>query len=196
MSCDRDDKAMNRLMVRARLKMYKNLQLCFGDNKSKIEAINADMDNAPAFDILMLASDDMIPLVKGFDNIIREKMLEEFPDTDGVLWFNDGYRGNELNTLCILGRAYYERFGYIYHPAYKSLWCDNEFTQVSKALNKQTYIDQVIIKHDHPHVPGSKHKADKLMVENDKADAEDRETFLRRQAVNFDLSPVNGDAPR
>ena len=28
--------------------------------------------------------------------------MAHYPDTDGVLWFNDGYKGNKLNTLCIL----------------------------------------------------------------------------------------------
>jgi hypothetical protein len=38
----------------------------------------------------MLASDDMIPVVSGYDQIIRNDMYENFKNTDGVLWYNDG----------------------------------------------------------------------------------------------------------
>ena len=75
--------------------------------------------------IVLLASDDMIPMEKGFDNIIIDKMKNYYPDTDGVLWFNDGYQGDKLNTLCILGKKYYDRFGYIYNPEYISVLSDN-----------------------------------------------------------------------
>ena len=67
----------------------------------------------------------MIPEIKGFDSIIRNEMQKLFPDTDGILWFFDGWR-KDLNTLCILGRKYYDRFGYIYHPDYNSFWSDAE----------------------------------------------------------------------
>jgi hypothetical protein len=67
-----------------------------------------------------------------------------------VLWFNDGYQGDKLNTLCILGKKYYDRFGYIYHPEYKSVWCDNEFMDIANILEKQTYFSYVIIRHEHP----------------------------------------------
>jgi hypothetical protein len=89
----------------------------------------------------------MIPEFSGYDSALRDNMEHYFPDTDGVLWFNDGFQKHNLNTLCILGRKYYQRFGYIYHPAYKSLWCDNEFTVVASLLKKQLYFDKVIIRH-------------------------------------------------
>ena len=58
----------------------------------------------------------MVPLVNGYDTVIKEKMTLHYADTDGVLWFNDGHQEKKLNTLCILGKKYYDRFGYIYHP--------------------------------------------------------------------------------
>ena len=69
-------------------------------------------------------------------------MSFNYPDTDGVLWFNDGFQGNRLNTLCILGKKYYERFNYIYHPDYISLYCDEEQTNVARNMNKM--VDLVI----------------------------------------------------
>lgn len=149
-SLDNDDEEMNSDFVKQVLDQYTNLKYFFGESISKVHAVNRDLEKIESWDIVLLASDDMIPQVKGFDEIIVNKMKEIYPDTDGILFFNDGFKKNELNTLCILGRKYYERFNYIYNPQYKSVYCDNEFTLVGNILGKQTYFDQVIIKHEHP----------------------------------------------
>lgn len=148
-SFDNDDETMKEEHVLNAIGQYENVKIFWGDNKTKIEAVNANLEGVD-FDILLLASDDMLPVVEGFDEVIKNKMTEHYPDTDGVLWFNDGYQGNKLNTLSILGKKYYDRFGYIYHPQYKSVWCDNEFMDVANMLGKQTYFDEVIIRHEHP----------------------------------------------
>jgi hypothetical protein len=183
-SCDNDDLSMNNDEVINKLNTYKNLEYYFSDNKSKIEAINANLENQE-FDILLLASDDMIPQFEGYDMIIRAMMMKNYPDTDGVLWFNDGYQAKNLNTLCILGKKYYDRFGYIYHPSYISLWSDNEFTEVAQSLNKQTYIPQVIIKHEHPVWKGE--KWDDVQVKNDSFNNTDKENFIKRKENSFKL---------
>jgi len=105
------------------------------------------------------------------------------PNLDHVLWFNDGFQGNNLNTLCILGREYYNRFGYIYHPAYVSLFCDNEFTMVAQKLRRQTYIDRVIIRHAHPII--IKTDYDSLYAHNETFFAKDRDTFISRAFSGF-----------
>jgi hypothetical protein len=150
-SLDEDDNEMNTDEVLDRLSNYKNTKVIIGLSKSKIDAVNRDLDNyTQHWDIVLLASDDMVPQIKGYDDIIRHNMMFNYPDTDGVLFFNDGFQGNKLNTLCILGKKYYERFNYIYHPDYKSCWSDNEFMVVGNILKRQSYIDQVIIRHEHP----------------------------------------------
>jgi len=181
-SCDSDDNSMNCPESIEKLTKYKNLNFYFGNNKNKIEAINADLQDKN-FDIILLASDDMIPKEKGYDTIIRQAFIKFFPDTDGVLWFNDGYQGQNLNTLCILGKKYYERFGYIYNPTYISLWCDTEFTDVSRMLNKVKYIPHIIIKHEHPVWLGE--KWDDLQKKNDSFNNIDKENYLKRKEKNF-----------
>ena len=181
-TCDNDDITMNNDEVKARLSLYKNLTIKYGNHKSKIEAINADL-NSDEFQIVLLASDDMIPVSNGYDDIIIDKMTNTFPDFDGIVWFDDGVQGNRLNTLCILGFTYYNRFGYIYNPEYKSLWCDTEFTMVGNMLNKQKYFDQVIIKHDHHSVTGTGN--DELYNINERYESADRTIFNLRQSKNF-----------
>ena len=107
-SCDVDDMSMKEDFVTEVVGQYKNVVMQFNNNNTKIEAINHNMGTLD-FDVVLLASDDMVPHVKGFDRIIKDKMLSSYPDTDGVLWFNDGYKSNELNTLCILGKKYLQK---------------------------------------------------------------------------------------
>jgi hypothetical protein len=182
-SLDSDDSTINQELLEKLQKIHSETQICIGESMGKIGAVNRDMEHAGDYNILLLASDDMIPEYPGYDDLLREKMSVHFPDTDGVLWFNDGFQKHNLNTLCILGRKYYERFGYIYHPSYKSLWCDNEFTEVAQRLNKQVYFDKVIIRHVHPII--TKTTSDLLYQENEKYFNEDRATFLNRRLNNF-----------
>jgi hypothetical protein len=183
-TCDNDDVSMKQEYVLDAIKQYENVFLCFGDNKSKIEAVNADLDNVD-FDILLLASDDMLPTVNGYDEIIKKKMVEHYPDTDGVLWFNDGYQGNKLNTLSILGKKYFERFGYIYYPEYKSVWCDNEFMDVANILGKQTYFEETIIRHEHPDWGfGNRDGVHNL---NNLNGNHDKNLYYQRKNINFNL---------
>lgn len=150
-SCDLNDGTMNTPGVRARLSKMRKTFAYFGRSKNKIEAINADVERVKNWDILLVTADDMTPIVDGYDVVICDQMKARFPGLDGVLWFNDGFVAQRLNTLPVLGRKYYERFHYIYHPSYVALWCDNEFTDVARNTSCQQYIDQVIIRHDHPH---------------------------------------------
>jgi hypothetical protein len=183
-TCDNDDITMKDDYIKEVVLNYGNVELLSGNHKSKIEAVNADLDKF-YFDIVLLASDDMIPMVKGYDTIIKNKMIEHYPDTDGVLWFNDGYQGNKLNTLSIMGKKYYDRFNYIYSPDYLSVWCDNEFMDVAGILNKQIYFDEVIIKHEHPDWGfGGR---DDIHTLNSKHEAHDRMVYTSRKNNNFYL---------
>lgn len=184
-SCDTDDSSMNNESIKQKLDAYPNLKYYFDDNKSKIQAVNNNISDK-SFDIVLLASDDMLPIVAGYDEIIRQKMEENFPDTDGVLWFNDGFQGRNLNTLSILGKKYYDRFNYLYHPAYRSLYPDTEFTIVSQQLNKAKYFEEVIIKHVQYSIV--KETPDELYIRNDNLESVDRVTFLERKNKNFDLN--------
>jgi hypothetical protein len=160
-----------------------------GKSESKIHAINRDMEHSGVWDILVLASDDMHCMVQNWDLVLRNEMESKFPDTDGVLWHWDGdeaTKRNELNTMCILGRKYYKRFNYIYHPDYKSLWSDNEFTDVSKYLCKVHYSEIVLFKHIHySNTKGM--LPDELMNRTQRFYYEDEKVYRKRKAINFGL---------
>lgn len=185
-SCDIDDPAMNCEKAIDKLKSYPNLSYYFADNKTKIEACNRNINPQLDFDILLLASDDMVPIVDGYDEIIVSAMLKYFPDMDGVLHFNDGKQGNTLNTISILGKKYYRRFGYIYYPEYCSFYCDNEFMIVSRMLKKEVYIDSIII--EHRHFSYGKGNIDDLYIKNDQYWKRDYDLFINRSTKNFGIS--------
>lgn len=159
--------------------IHSSVQVCIGEPAGKIAAINRDMPDPATFDILILASDDMIPEIQGYDEIIRERMHRFFPNTDGVLFFNDGIMQNRLNTLVICGSVYYRRFGYIYYPGYKSLFCDNEFMLVASRLRRQVYFPDVIIRHEHPDT-NSAIASDTLYQQNQRYWNADRALFYAR----------------
>ena len=79
---DIDDSVMNCRDVKDNLDSIPNLQYFYGNNKSKIEAINANIPTTD-WDILVLISDDMIPEIEGFDNII-ESTLDAVASRDYV----------------------------------------------------------------------------------------------------------------
>jgi len=185
-SIDEDDLTMNNEEILSKLDNYENLVVFIGNSEYKIEACNSDIDEMKDWNIVLLASDDMIPQIKGYDDIIRDNMKKYYPDTDGVLWFYDGNR-RDLNTLCILGKKYYDRFGYIYHRGYRSFYCDDEFTKVANKLNKQTFIEQTIIKHEHPDIPEFRDQFDELYAKNNKYYQLDYNFFQLRQKNKFGL---------
>jgi hypothetical protein len=182
-----DDDVESIKQINSILQIHKNIKVFVEKSINKVHAINRNIPDPNTFDILLLMSDDMIPIVKGYDDYIRFKMKKIYPDTDGVLFMNDGYCGPKLNTLCILGSKYYQRFNYIYFPEYKSLWCDNEFMNVAFELNKQTYLNDVIIKHEHP-VNNNSVKIDELYLSNDRYYNEDNKLYDSRNPDLYDIS--------
>lgn len=187
-TCDQDDTSMNNESVIEKLQSYPHLVFGFTNCASKVEAYNQDVNNFD-FDILLVAADDIVPVVKNFDVIIFNTMKETFPDFDGVLNINDGTIGRLCNTIPILGSRYYKRFGYIYHPSYKALVCDVELTNVSKILKREKVIDQVLMKHNHP--SWGLAKKDNLYKKNETFHMQDKDVFFQRRVNFFDIPPTD-----
>ena len=180
---DSNDLSMTEKVKDEAMKYAPNVVFITGISQSKVHACNRDIHHFLSWDVLILASDDMICQKKGWDVIVEKTMKNKFPDLDGVLYFPDGF--TDLNTMCILGKEYYNRFGYIYHPAYKSLWCDNEFQEVAQRLGKEYRSTEILFKHEHPVWSGE--KQDQLYQINERFYQEDKRTFEQRKARNFDL---------
>lgn len=185
-SYDHDDETMTPWVIeRAReITGDGNITLIQGVSYDKIHACNRDLGEYKGdWDIVILASDDMIPQVNGWDVFIRQKMAQHFPDTDGCLWFYDG-KQNRICTFTMMGRAYYGRFGYLYHPSYKSLFCDNEFTDVARGTGRIIYNATVLFRNESPDWGGSIPR-DALYERNNKYWALDERNYKDRQRKRF-----------
>lgn len=193
-SADNDDNSMRDYRANP---FDKNIIIFHGTSQNKIHAINRDIEKASAWDILINTSDDMVFTQQGFDNIIREDMNKYFPDLNGFLHYNDGNQKSNVCTMSIMGRKYYERFGYIYNPEYKSVWCDVEQTEVAHLLGKHKYMgdEKVLFRHMHPAWGLSDYDEQYRKSENLDVWGEDLKTLLERKMRNYDLPPeqiVNG----
>tara|TARA_R100000008_G_C3587183_1_gene173432 strand:+ start:3823 stop:4617 length:795 start_codon:yes stop_codon:yes gene_type:complete len=196
-TCDSDDETMNNMEMRSWMdsmgdQVRKNghtLVYHFGDSKNKIEAVNANMDGEE-FEILLLFSDDMIPQVKDYDEVIVKSMEYVFSGTEpGALNFNDGYRRDwpALMTLTVMSYDLYKKFGYIYNPEYISIWADNEQTLACRMMGKLADVNLCIIKH--VWLPGNHDEADDLHKRNEAPTLymKDEEVFRKRMSNNFDI---------
>jgi hypothetical protein len=191
-SCDLDDTTMTEMNIQHSIKNITHRvawsNTYYGNSTNKIEAVNADIgDVSWPWEMVVIVSDDMVPQVKGYDDVLRSHMIAKFADTDGILWVNDGTQGDHLNTISIMGRKMYDSFGYLYHPAYKSLFCDTEFTDLcmTSLASKCTYIPHVLIKHEHPGT-GFPQRNDALYARNNSFWYQDLMTYISRKQYEYD----------
>lgn len=174
-TADEDDTTM------ANLPILENTIVVYGKSGSKIIAINRDLELYPNWDILINMSDDMEFITSGFDKLIIED-FEKY-GLDNLIHYPDNIAGERLITLSIMGKPYFERFGYIYHPAYKSLWCDNEQQEVAQKLGRYKLIRRRLFNHNHPSVGLAAH--DTLSRHTESFFREDQRTFEQRKLKNF-----------
>lgn len=189
---DEDDTTMNTPEIKEWLDSLDiDLKYNYGHSKTKIEACNADLEGEDG-DILVLVSDDMVPCLEGWDDIIAEGFNQIFPDYCGAIKFNDGLRGPDdlLMTLPVLGFPVYRAMGHLYHPDYTSLYCDTEMTALFAKMNILAKSPTCIIRH--AWVPGDHPDADALHQRNENAEmyAKDGAIYQERMKNDFDMNSV------
>lgn len=169
----------------------------FGRSACKIDAINRDLhllsdqDILSKWDILVNFSDDMRFIVYGWDQLIREGLRCNGPDV--FLHYPDSTARQMLSTMSVMDRKYFERDGYIYHPSYKSLFCDNEAMEVAQLRGRYRYMGIQIFDHFHPaygHV-----EWDKQYLEQQAFWNEDEVNYKYRKANNFFLNGLGNLEP-
>ena len=188
-SMDEDDAEMNNKDVQETfdkmIAMGHDIKYFYGDNRTKIEAMNADMDKTSGeWEVLYLAQDDMLPIVQDWDERMLNLVFGGFPDLDGCIWPPDGYGNSQTtSTVVLMGRQWYERFQYIYYPEYKSVYCDNEYTDVALSYDKIRKVPDRLVEHKWVGVNGR----DELCDRNEStANYEhDRQLFVERTLAGF-----------
>lgn len=164
-----------------------NIEIALGKSVSKVHAINRSI-HLDGWDILVNVSDDTKFTAQGFDNIIRQHCGED----DFVLFpepFADGQvvkgKNERISVMSIMGNKYYNRFGYVYHPDYASLFCDNEATQVARILGRLKEVEVNIFYHEHPaagyKVNDGQYRHTESFWESDK------QLYFKRKENNFNI---------
>lgn len=169
--------------VKNRAREYLNVRLVSGHSRNKIHACNRDIDQAGEWDIVLLLSDDMICETVGWDEVLRK----EFSKTlDLCIHHSDGYAGERLQTMVIFGRKYYDRFGYLYHPSFISLWADNFQMEVAQKLKRYKYFSQILFRHEH-YVNNPRTLKDKQYIYTEKFYNIDQKTYNELKQSNYGL---------
>lgn len=183
MSLDSDDPKIFGYSIKMQCLNYTTL---INKNKSAIEAINV----AAAFyakhrgkpgDFMIVISDDF-DCPEDWGASLKKSIGNE---TDRVYKTNDGIQ-DWIITMPIMGWDYYNRFGYIYHPSYKHMFCDTELTCVAEMTVgwSQLIGTPVTFKHLCESIP-----KDYLNKRNDATFEEGKRNFIERKKRNFDLKP-------
>ncbi len=157
-----------------------NIEVLMGKHSCKVEAINADIGDFE-WDILVCASDDLRPVETDFDQAIRTDFANDADDLDGAMWYAD--KNSRICCHPVIGRKYYERDGYVYHPSYRAFYCDDEFTMVAQKRGK--LFKSTSVEWDHRHPNYRSRKPDQLDQRNKEFMRQDYLTFCRRQQEGF-----------
>lgn len=190
LTIDNDDEVLNTEWVKDRLKLYPNVSIGWGLSGSKIAAINRDMPDYD-WDLVICWSNDMMAEMYGFDDIIRQECynINNNHGDDFLVHFPEPDSREFLNVLYSATRKYYDRFTYVYHPSYLSLWCDNESLCVAKLLGRYHYCGGTMGLYSHRN-PAYHHynvQRDELFDEQQGHWQIDEANFHERRKRNFDL---------
>lgn len=154
-------------------------QVCINDNKTAIEAINIGAKAATG-NILISVSDDTdcpdnwLVLLKAYLN----------GKSDFCAKVDDGLQPT-LVTMPIMDRIYYERYGYVYHPGYSHMFCDQELTAVAIMTGKYLKLP---LSFPHLHYSAGKSEFDAVYAKNNATWAQGESLFNERLKTNFGIA--------
>lgn len=167
------------LMRYKKLSKYFGLTIQIGNNKSAIEAINCSAEKSNG-DLIIVVSDDFNEVPYHWDELLLRELEGK---SDFLVKTQDGIQ-KTLITLPIMDRAYYNRFGYVYHPNYVHLWADTEMTAVGHYLGKVISLPLNFI---HNHHSVGKFKKDAISKKNDATWNQGKKVFNERKNINFGI---------
>jgi hypothetical protein len=158
------------------------IKVCLMTNRSAIDAINNAAKKATG-DLLIVVSDDF-DCPEHWDTLLLEALAGQ---SDFLVKTKDGLQPT-LITLPIMDRAYYNRFGYIYHPDYRHMFSDQEMTAVGHMLGRVVTLD---IEFPHNHYTTGRNERDAISRRNDATWSQGERLFNERLKTNFGIeNPV------
>jgi len=154
------------------------INIIVGDGNSCVEAVNIGAKESNFEDIIVIVSDDFI-CQNGWD----QKILDFVGDKKNfVLKTNDG-REPWIVTFPVMDKEYYNRFGYVYNPLYKHLFCDTEMTHVAEITGSMIVDMSNVIEHKATELT----KNDSVNMKNNSTWWQGESVYLQRVRENFGL---------
>lgn len=162
-------------------KIHTSVSPIMNNNSSSVEAINNAAKHfiTDDADVFLVVSDDT-ESCQHWDEKIYDIVNGK---KDWILKTQDGIQP-WIITMPIMDRAYYNRFGYIYYPGYKHLFCDTELTCVADIAGRKI-TSNLLFPHNHYSI--GKSIKDAVYEKNDKTNDQGERLFLERYKRNFDL---------
>jgi len=159
-------------------RLFKDHIILTGQNRSAIDAINSAAAISTCRIIVVMSDDFDCPENWG-DQLIKLT-------TGKSDWIAKTYDGIQkwIITLPIMDREYYNRFGYVYHPEYRHMFCDTEMTCVADLTGRKIELP---IKFSHDHYSTGRTKKDAINERADKTWEQGEKLFIERYKNNFGL---------
>lgn len=99
--------------------------------------------------VLIAMSDDFVPPKKWDIRLEKVSSDSTWFEKPHVVQVSDGYI-NDLCTLAIITRPWYERCGYLFYPGYQSMFCDTELTYHAMQEKVLIQAPHLLFEHHHP----------------------------------------------
>ncbi len=154
------------------------------NNHSAIDAINNAAKIATGNLFIVISDDFDCP--ENWDKLLIDALVDK---SDFIIKTDDGCQ-KWIITLPIMDRVYYNRFGYIYYPGYKHMFCDTEMTHVGDLLNRKITLP---IKFQHNHYTQiNGQPKDAINIKNDATWQQGEDLYVSRVNENFGLVDFYG----
>lgn len=181
-SLDSDDPLLNKYYLNFGKAAYK-VTFLVNDNKSAVDAINKAAAISSGHIMIVVSDDTDCPKCWNFDLEFKLKGKSDF-----IAKCGDGIQ-KWIITMPVLDRAYYNRFGYVYHPDYLHMFCDTELSCVADLTGRRVEID---MNFPHNHYSIGKSKKDSISDKADKTWTQGEALFLNRMRKKFELKETVG----
>lgn len=182
-SCDKNDPHLAVYKDIYSKTIFKVNPVVTNQNRSAIDAINFAAQLSEG-DLLVVVSDDT-DCMPGWDKILTEAAEGK---KDFLLKTFDGVQ-KWICTMPVMDRAYYERFGYIYNPAYVHCFSDTHLTHIADLMRRIVWRNDILFPHNH--YSTGKTKKDAVNIKNDSTWKQGEATYLKHCRNKFGLGNVN-----
>lgn len=160
--------------------IYLGNWVIINNNKSAVDAINRAAEVCTG-DIMIVVSDDT-DCFDGWDTALREVCKGK---SDFILKCKDGIQ-DWIITMPVMDRVYYNRFGYVYYPEFKHMFCDTFLTCVADLTGRKIECDLLF---PHRHYSVGQSQKDDVSIKADSTWQHGEKLFFELASKNFLLKP-------